>query len=199
MEKNYISALEDTYSSLSKKVTLIQKYLQEFSLSNNSSKKKILSQIKIEFDSMKADLRLMKMDIMNLQQSENQAIWKEKLSYLKKQKEKLEIEINKIKNNANVNNINEEEDYMDINKKVDLGKLSSEKVMKRGDKILEEDEKSLQNMIKTLSKGRSMMQDTNKEIYKQMEAMDRIDGDLNEMDGSLNRAKKTITYMNKIA
>ena len=148
---------------------------------------------------MKADLRLMKMDIMNLQQSENQAIWKEKLSYLKKQKEKLEIEINKIKNNANVNNINEEEDYMDINKKVDLGKLSSEKVMKRGDKILEEDEKSLQNMIKTLSKGRSMMQDTNKEIYKQMEAMDRIDGDLNEMDGSLNRAKKTITYMNKIA
>ena len=199
MEKNYISALEDTYSSLSKKVTLIQKYLQEFSSSNNSSKKKILSQIKIEFDSMKADLRLMKMDIMNLQQSENQAIWKEKLSYLKKQKEKLEIEINKIKNNANVNNINEEEDYMDINKKVDLGKLSSEKVMKRGDKILEEDEKSLQNMIKTLSKGRSMMQDTNKEIYKQMEAMDRIDGDLNEMDGSLNRAKKTITYMNKIA
>ena len=199
MEKNYISALEDTYSSLSKKVTLIQKYLQEFSLSNNSSKKKILSQIKIEFDSMKADLRLMKMDIMNLQQSENQAIWKEKLSYLKKQKEKLEIEINKIKNNSNVNNINEEEDYMDINKKVDLGKLSSEKVMKRGDKILEEDEKSLQNMIKTLSKGRSMMQDTNKEIYKQMEAMDRIDGDLNEMDGSLNRAKKTITYMNKIA
>ena len=199
MEKNYISALEDTYSSLSKKVTLIQKYLQEFSLSNNSSKKKILSQIKIEFDSMKADLRLMKMDIMNLQQSENQTIWKEKLSYLKKQKEKLEIEINKIKNNANVNNINEEEDYMDINKKVNLGKLSSEKVMKRGDKILEEDEKSLQNMIKTLSKGRSMMQDTNKEIYKQMEAMDRIDGDLNEMDGSLNRAKKTITYMNKIA
>ena len=199
MEKNYISALEDTYSSLSKKVTLIQKYLQEFSLSNNSSKKKILSQIKIEFDSMKADLRLMKMDIMNLQQSENQAIWKEKVSYLKKQKEKLEIEINKIKDGANVNNINEEEDYMDINKKVDLGKLSSEKVMKRGDKILEEDEKSLQNMIKTLSKGRSMMQDTNKEIYKQMEAMDRIDGDLNEMDGSLNRAKKTITYMNKIA
>ena len=199
MEKNYISALEDTNNSLSKKVTLIQKYLQEFSSSNNSSKKKILSQIKIEFDSMKADLRLMKMDIMNLQQSENQAIWKEKLSYLKKQKEKLEIEINKIKNNANVNNINEEEDYMDINKKVDLGKLSSEKVMKRGDKILEEDEKSLQNMIKTLSKGRSMMQDTNKEIYKQMEAMDRIDGDLNEMDGSLNRAKKTITYMNKIA
>ena len=141
----------------------------------------------------------MKTDIMNLEQSENQRIWKEKLSYLKSQKEKLEIEINKIKNDVKGNEINEEEDYMDINKKVDLGKLSSEKVMKRGDKILEEDEKSLQNMIKTLSKGRSMMQDTNKEIYKQMEAMDRIDGDLNEMDGSLNRAKKTITYMNKIA
>ena len=199
MEKNYISALEDTNSSITKKINLIQKYIKEFSSSNNSSKKKIISQIKLEFDSIKADLRLMKTDIMNLEQSENQRIWKEKLSYLKSQKEKLEIEINKIKNDANVNNINEEEDYMDINKKVDLGKLSSEKVMKRGDKILEEDEKSLQNMINTLSKGRSMMQNTNKELYKQMEAIDRIDGELNEMDRSLNRAKKTITYMNKIA
>ena len=148
---------------------------------------------------MKADLRLMKMDIMNLQQSENQAIWKEKLSYLKKQKEKLEIEINKIKNDVNVNNINEEEDYMDINKKVDLEKLSSEQVMKRGNKILDEDDKSLENMIKTLSKGRGMIQDTNKELYKQMEAMDKIHEGLNEMDGSLNRAKKNISYMNKIA
>ena len=196
MEKNYISALEDTNSSITKKINLIQKYIKEFSSSN---KKKIISQIKLEFDSIKADLRLMKTDIMNLEQSENQRIWKEKLSYLKSQKEKLEIEINKIKNDVKGNEINEEEDYMDINKKVDLGKLSSEKVMKRGDKILEEDEKSLQNMIKTLSKGRSMMQDTNKELYKQMEDMDRIDGELNEIDGSLNRAKKTITYMNKIA
>ena len=199
MEKNYISALEDTNSSITKKINLIQKYIKEFSSSNNSSKKKIISQIKLEFDSIKADLRLMKTDIMNLEQSENQRIWKEKLSYLKSQKEKLEIEINKIKNDVKGNEINEEEDYMDINKKVDLGKLSSEKVMKRGDKILEEDEKSLQNMIKTLSKGRSMMQNTNKELYKQMETIDRIDGELNEMDGSLNRAKKTITYMNKIA
>ena len=199
MDKNTISTLEDTSDSISKKITLIKKYFKEISPSNNSSKQKILSKIKLEFDSIKADLRLMKTDIMNLEQSENQRIWKEKLSYLKSQKEKLEIEINKIKNNANVNNINEEEDYMDINKKVDLGKLSSEKVMKRGDKILEEDEKSLQNMIKTLSKGRSMMQDTNKELYRQMDAMDRIDGELNEMDGSLNRAKKTINYMNKIA
>ena len=199
MEKNYISALEDTNSSITKKINLIQKYIKEFSSSNNSSKKKIISQIKLEFDSIKADLRLMKTDIMNLEQSENQRIWKEKLSYLKSQKEKLEIEINKIKNDVKGNEINEEEDYMDINKKVDLGKLSSEKVMKRGDKILEEDEKSLQNMIKTLSKGRSMMQDTNKELYRQMDAMDRIDGELNEMDGSLNRAKKTINYMNKIA
>ena len=88
---------------------------------------------------------------------------------------------------------------MNIDKKVDLSKLTSEQVMKRGDKILNEDEKSLQNMIKTLNKGKNIMQETNKELYRQMEAMDRIDGDLNEMDGSLNRTKKTISYMNKIA
>ena len=198
MDKNFISALEDTSDSISKKITLIKKYFKEITPSNNSSKQKILPKIKLEFDGIKTDLRLMKTDLMNLQQSENQTIWKEKYSNFKSQKEKLEIEINKLKSEGK-NEINDEEDYMDINKKVDLAKLSSEKVMKRGDKILEEDEKSLQNMIKTLSKGRSMMQDTNKELYRQMDAMDRIDGELNEMDGSLNRAKKTINYMNKIA
>ena len=198
MDKNAISTLEDTSDSISKKITLIKKYFKEISPSNNSSKQKILSKIKLEYDGLKTDLRLMKTDLMDLQQSENQIIWKEKYSNFKSQKEKLEIEINKLKSEGK-NEINDEEDYMDIDKKVDLGKLSSEKVMKRGDKILEEDEKSLQNMIKTLSKGRSMMQDTNKELYRQMDAMDRIDGELNEMDGSLNRAKKTINYMNKIA
>ena len=198
MDKNTISTLEDTSDSISKKITLIKKYFKEITPSNNSSKQKILPKIKLEFDGIKTDLRLMKTDLMDLQQSENQIIWKEKYSNFKSQKEKLEIEINKLKSEGK-NEINDEEDYMDINKKVDLAKLSSEKVMKRGDKILEEDEKSLQNMIKTLSKGRSMMQDTNKELYKQMEDMDRIDGELNEIDGSLNRAKKTITYMNKIA
>ena len=198
MDKNFISALEDTSDSISKRITLIKKYFKEITPSNNSSKQKILPKIKLEFDGIKTDLRLMKTDLMNLQQSENQTIWKEKYSNFKSQKEKLEIEINKLKSEGK-NEINDEEDYMDINKKVDLAKLSSEKVMKRGDKILEEDEKSLQNMIKTLSKGRSMMQDTNKELYRQMDAMDRIDGELNEMDGSLNRAKKTINYMNKIA
>ena len=198
MDKNTISTLEDTSDSISKKITLIKKYFKEISPSNNSSKQKILSKIKLEYDGLKTDLRLMKTDLMDLQQSENQVIWKEKYSNFKSQKEKLEIEINKLKSEGK-NEINDEEDYMDINKKVDLAKLSSEKVMKRGDKILEEDEKSLQNMIKTLSKGRSMMQDTNKELYRQMDAMDRIDGELNEIDGSLNRAKKTINYMNKIA
>ena len=198
MDKNTISTLEDTSDSISKKITLIKKYFKEISPSNNSSKQKILSKIKLEYDGLKTDLRLMKTDLMDLQQNENQVIWKEKYSNFKSQKEKLEIEINKFKSEGK-NEINDEEDYMDINKKVDLAKLSSEKVMKRGDKILEEDEKSLQNMIKTLSKGRSMMQDTNKELYRQMDAMDRIDGELNEMDGSLNRAKKTINYMNKIA
>ena len=198
MDKNTISTLEDTSDSISKKITLIKKYFKEISPSNNSSKQKILSKIKLEYDGLKTDLRLMKTDLMDLQQSENQVIWKEKYSNFKSQKEKLEIEINKLKSEGK-NEINDEEDYMDINKKVDLAKLSSEKVMKRGDKILDEDEKSLQNMIKTLSKGRSMMQDTNKELYRQMDAMDRIDGELNEMDGSLNRAKKTINYMNKIA
>jgi hypothetical protein len=197
MDKNYISALQDTKDSIEKKLYFIEKSIKEFSSANSSSKQKILSRIKSDLINLKTDLKLMKNDTDCLTQSENQKIWKEKYSNLKSQKEKLENKI-KLIQNGEVNN-EDEEDYMDIDKKVDLNKLSSEQVMKRGDKILQEDEKSLQNMIKTLSKGRNMMQDTNKELHKQMEAMDRMDGDINEMDGALNRAKKNIYYMNKIA
>ena len=199
MDKNYISALEDTESSLNKKIISIEKYIKEFSSSNSSNQQKILSKIKSEFDSMKTDLKLMKTDIMSLTQNENKTLWQKKYSSFKSQKEQMENKINNLKFGSNSNNINIEEDYMNINKKVDLSKLSSEQVMKRGDKILDEDEKSLQNMIKTLNKGKDMIQETKKELYRQMEAMDRMEGDLNEADGSLNRTKKTINYMNKIA
>ena len=199
MDKNYISALEDTESSLNKKIISIEKYIKEFSSSNSSNQQKILSKIKSEFDSMKTDLKLMKTDIMSLTQNENKTLWQKKYSSFKSQKELMENKINNLKFGSNSNNINIEEDYMNINKKVDLSKLSSEQVMKRGDKILDEDEKSLQNMIKTLNKGKDMIQETKKELYRQMEAMDRMEGDLNETDGSLNRTKKTINYMNKIA
>ena len=199
MDKNYISALEDTESSLNKKIITIEKYIKEFSSSNSSNQQIILSKIKSEFDSMKTDLKLMKTDIMSLTQNENKALWQKKYSSFKSQKEQMENKINNLKFGSNSNNINIEEDYMNINKKVDLSKLSSEQVMKRGDKILDEDEKSLQNMIKTLNKGKDMIQETKKELYRQMEAMDRMEGDLIETDGSLNRTKKTINYMNKIA
>ena len=199
MDKNYISALEDTESSLNKKIISIEKYIKEFSSSNSSNQQKILSKIKSEFDSMKTDLKLMKTDIMSLTQNENKTLWQKKYSSFKSQKEQMENKINNLKFGSNSNNINIEEDYMNINKKVDLSKLSSEQVMKRGDKILDEDEKSLQNMIKTLNKGKDMIQETKKELYRQMESMDRMEGDLIETDGSLNRTKKTINYMNKIA
>ena len=200
MDNNFISALKDTENSFTKKISLIEKYINEFSLSNSTNQQKLLSKIKLEFDSMKTDLKLMKTDIMNLVQEENRSSWQEKYCSFKSQKEQIENKISKLKIGTNdSSNFKDEEDYMNLDKKVDLNKLSCEQVMKRGDKILEEDDKSLQNMIKTLNKGRDMMKETNKQLYKQMEDMDKINQELNEMDGSLNRTKKTISYMNKIA
>ena len=197
MDKDYISALEDTYLSINKKISLIEKYISEYTLSNSSSNQnKLLSKINVEFENMKIDLRLMKTDIMSLQDSSNQQSWKSKYSSIKSQKEKLEDKVKNIKSNIN-NKENEEEDYKDINKKVNLSKLSSEQVMKRGDMIMDDTDKSLQNIVKTLNKGRDIMKETNKELNRQMEAMDRVDGELNEMDGSLERSKKTINDINK--
>lgn len=198
MDKDYISALEDTYSSINKKISLIEIYISEYTLSNSTSNQnKLLSKINVEFENMKIDLRLMKTDIMSLQDSSNQQSWKSKYSSIKSQKEKLEYKVKNIKSNIN-NKENEEEDYKDINKKVNLSKLSSEQVMKRGDMIMDDTDKSLQNMVKTLNKGRDTMKETNKELNRQMEAMDRVDGELNEMDGSLERSKKTINDINKL-
>jgi len=122
---------------------------------------------------MKADLKLKKTDITSLVQEENKSSWQEKYCSFKSQKGQIENEINKLKiGSNNSNNIKKEEDYMNLNKKVGLSKLSCEQVMKRGE--------------------------TNKELNKQMEDMDRINEDLNEMDGSLNKTKKMISYMNKI-
>ena len=120
MDKNYISALEDTESSLNKKIISIEKYIKEFSSSNASNQQKILSKIKIEFDSMKTDLKLMKTDIMSLTQNENKALWQKKYSSFKSQKEQMENKINNLKFGSNLNNINKEEDYININKKVHL-------------------------------------------------------------------------------
>ena len=201
MDKNYLSALEDTNSSITKKISLIKKYISEYTLSRSSSdKNNILSKIDTEFKGMETDLKLMKRDIECLQESSNKQTWEEKYSSMKLNKKNLKKKIEDLKlNKNNINDINnDDEDYMNVNKNVDLTKLSSQQVMKRGDILMDDTDKSLKNMIKTLGQGRSMMKETNKELNKQVESMDRIDGDLNEIDGSLNRGKKTINDMNKM-
>jgi len=119
MDIDFISALKDTENSFTKKITLIEKYIKEFSLSNSSKQQKILSKIKLEFDNMKADLKLMKTDIMSLVQEENKSSWQEKYCSLKSQKGQIENEINKLKiGSNNSNNIKDKEDYMNLNKKL---------------------------------------------------------------------------------
>ncbi len=203
MEKNYISALEDTDSSLKKSSSLIEKYISEFTIANSSSEKTIiLSKINSTLKTMEINLNLMESDIMNLQEPSNKKNWKQKFSSIKSNKKNLENKIKNLKlNKSNIDdsNENENEDYLDVNKNVDLKNLTSEQVMKRGDEFVNETDKSLKNMVKTLTNGRNMIKETNKELNKQMEVMDKVQTDLNEMDGSLNRAKKTVRDMNNMS
>ena len=203
MEKNYISALEDTDSSLKKSSSLIENYISEFTIANSSSEKTIiLSKINSTLKTMEINLNLMESDIMNLQEPSNKKNWKQKFSSIKSNKKNLENKIKNLKlNKSNIDdsNENENEDYLDVNKNVDLKKLTSEQVMKRGDEFVNETDKSLKNMVKTLTNGRNMIKETNKELNRQMEVMDKVQTDLNEMDGSLNRAKKTVRDMNNMS
>ena len=53
MEKNYLSALEDSHASLTKKLSIVEKNLSNFFSSNSSSKQEILSKMKKDLKNMK--------------------------------------------------------------------------------------------------------------------------------------------------
>ena len=86
---------------------------------------------------------------------------------------------------------------MDIDDIFNLGKLSSAQAIKRGNIILDKDHESLQKITKIINKNLIIMKKTNKEFYRQMEAINKVEDNLKEIEKSLNRVKKIVTYMNK--
>ena len=59
---------------------------------------------------------------------------------------------------------NDTNDHLNIDAKVDLSKLTSQQVMDRGDKILNEDKNALNRMKKVLNTDLDTMKNVNKEL-----------------------------------
>lgn len=171
MDKNYISALEDTESSLNKKIISIEKYIKEFSLSNSSNQQKILSKIKIEFDSMKTDLKLMKTDIMSLTQNENKTLWQKKYSSFKSQKEQ-KIRVN----------MNKDRKIMEDKKRNDL--INLEKQKNKNSNLKNKIDISLKNWKTNVSK-------------KNKDEADKIKEERNQIRSLINETKEKNSNINK--
>ena len=76
--------------------------------------------------------------------------------------------------------------------------MNSQQVIDRGDKIVEANDKAIDNIQAHVNKDNEIMAGVNSNLQGQIEKFDKVDSDLKEMDFSVDRAKKKLTSMFKI-
>ena len=143
----------------------------------------------------------MKMECLNLKLDKNKSKWKEIKSQIKKKK--LDYE-NKIKDFESKNielisdNNRENNDHLNLEKNVDHNNLNIQQEFERGDELVKEMDKDINNMAQNVYIGLDKMKDANANLYQQRQKLDIVDTDLKEIDISLDRAKKQVNDMFKM-
>lgn len=195
MDSNSIATLQDYKATIERIFKRIDKQISSFNSSESSQQNIILSQLKTSLDETKNNLSLMKMEISNLSEQKQQE-WENELSKLQTKNNTLKQKVielqNKKQNEVNVN------DELDINKKIDVSKLTSQQAIDRGNKILDDDDRAIKNMKKIVGQDLTTMKDVNVELNRQQEALEIADKNLTEIDYSLKRAGQQIKTMFKM-
>ena len=191
MDKNIISILEDDKEILDKLFKKLDKKLKSADKSQVDSLKKDLKNIKLKKDTMEQNIR-------DLQSQENINKWENIISKIKTKLEEYDEKIDKIKNSNKSSSQILVDEHLNPDAKVDLNKLNVQQVFDRGDAILKADDDAINNMAKNVNKNIDQMKEVNVELNVQQEKLDNVDNDLKEINFSLNRAKKQITNMFKI-
>ena len=199
MDKNILSILEDYKSSIEESFKKIDKTIKSVDKTDRNKKRAAVSSVKQELANAKSNFGLMKPEVNSLISEENKNIWTD---IVKKIKPKIKTYDKKIKefeeDSSFAPDSNQGEDHLDVNAKVDLNQLNAQQVMDRGDKILEADDKAIDNMAKIVNNDVDQMKNVNVELNAQQEKLENVDSDLKEMDYSLKRAGKQITTMFKM-
>ena len=195
MDSNSIATLQDYKATIERIFKRIDKQISSFNSSEPSQQNIILSQLKMSLDETKTNLSLMKMEIANLSEQKQQE-WENELTKLQTKNNTLKQKVielqNKKQSEINVN------DELDINKKIDVSKLTSQQAIDRGNKILDDDDRAIQNMKKIVGQDLTTMKDVNVELNRQQEALEIADKNLTEIDYSLKRAGQQIKTMFKM-
>ena len=195
-----IDELERLKKNIEKSFDTIEK---ELKLLKNSGKnnKQISKLFKDELKIIEKNCKLMKTECLNLKLEENKSKWEEIKSQLKNKKKDYE---NKIRDFESKNielisdNNRENNDHLNLEKKVDHNNLNIQQEFERGDKLVNEMDNDINNMRSNVYKGLDQMKDINANLYDQQQKLDIVDTDLKEIDISLDRAKKQVNDMFKM-
>ena len=187
MLEDYKFAIDTSYKKM-------ERLTNEFNGADQSQQNIILNNLNIEMSSTKTNIGLMKMEVSNLKEEGNINKWQSIISELQSNHDLFATKILQMKNKKN----NIVDDPLSIDVRADLSKMSSQQVMDRGDKILEDDRNAINRMKNIVNQDLDTMKEVNKELLSQNEKLENADKDLKEIDYSLNRAGQQIKTMAKM-
>ncbi len=195
MDNNSIAMLQDYQSSIDASFKKIDRLFNESEGAEQSQINLASNNINSELKTIKYNIGLIKFEIANLKEESNINKWNEIASQISAKNDSYKVRLDQLKNGGQNNNIN---DPLNIDAKVDLSKMTSQQVMDRGDQILKSDKDALNRMKKIVYQDLDTMKEVNKELLSQHEKLENAEGDLKEIDNSVNRAGKQIKQMAKM-
>ena len=196
MDKNSLSVLEDYKSKIEESFKTIDKAIKSIEKADKNKKITVLDSIKKELPNTNKNFDLMEIEVNNLISEENKNIWKDIVKKIKHQLKTYNKKIKELEEDSSfILDSKQVEDHLDVNAKVDLTQLNAQQAMDRGDMILKEGDKAINNMTKNLYNGLRQMKEVNVQLQEHKEKLDGVNNDLKEMNYSLERARSQITSM----
>ena len=195
MDNNSIAILQDYQSSIENSFKKIERLLNDAEGAELSQQNLAVNNINNEMKAIKGNIGLIKFEIANLKEESNRIKWNEITTQINSRTDSYKERLDQLRSGGSLNDIN---DPLNIDAKVDLSKLTSQQVMDRGDKILNADKDALNRMKKIVYTDLDTMKEVNKELLIQHEKLENADNDLKEIDNSLNRAAKQMKTIAKM-
>ena len=195
MDNNSIAILQDYQSSIDSSFKKIERLLNDAAGAELSQQNLAVNNINNEMKAIKGNIGLIKFEIANLKEESNRTKWNEITSQINTRLDSYKSRLDELRNGGSINDNN---DPLNIDAKVDLSKMTSQQVMNRGDKLLNADKEAINRMKKIVYKDLDTMKDVNKELLIQHEKLENADNDLKEIDNSLNRAAKQMKTIAKM-
>ena len=195
MDNNSIAILQDYQSSIENSFKKIERLLNDAEGAELSQQNLAVNNINNEMKAIKGNIGLIKFEIANLKEESNRIKWNEITTQINSRTDSYKERLDQLRSGGSLNDIN---DPLNIDAKVDLSKLTSQQVMDRGDKILNADKDAINRMKKVVYQDLDTMKEVNKELLIQHEQLENADNDLKEIDNSLNRAAKQMKTIAKM-